>query len=175
MVLPVFGPPRVGPLGAWSPSRLVSYKSQEIHYRIISWHWIFWLLQEFNPLLVIVGVDTTSSGMAKVLSCNAAKSVQKVGTILPLSYHALWQHWQCTSRSLYASKSKKEPNGRLFEWRNIHQLHGNRVVQGIQTTFQMYDDFRFISQKQKMCSQDAKWITEDYRKSTRKVYFQNKM
>ncbi len=34
-LLPVFGPPRVGPLGVWSPStsRLISYKSQGIHYR----------------------------------------------------------------------------------------------------------------------------------------------
>ncbi len=31
--------------------------------------------------------------MAKVLSCNAGKSVHKVGTILPLSYQALqWEN-----------------------------------------------------------------------------------
>ncbi len=28
MVLPVYGPPRLGPLGVWSPSRLISYRSQ---------------------------------------------------------------------------------------------------------------------------------------------------
>ncbi len=32
-MLPVFEPPRVGPLGVWSPSRMISYKGQEIHYQ----------------------------------------------------------------------------------------------------------------------------------------------
>ena len=142
-VLSVFGPPRVRPLWVWSSSRLISYKSQEIHYRklirmqhlqkkcekllkirfyhfwwkeciwIIFWHWISWLLQEFNPeanhtlSTPIVSVDTKSSGMAKVLQCIAGKSAQKMGTILPLSYqplygllyyHSLVYQWRQPSR-----------------------------------------------------------------------------
>ena len=50
---------------------------------------------EFNPeanhtlFTPTVSVDTTSSGMARVLSCIAGKSAEKVGTILPLSYQPL--------------------------------------------------------------------------------------
>ncbi len=36
-VLPVFGPPRVGLLGVYSPSRLICFKSQEIHFLALVW------------------------------------------------------------------------------------------------------------------------------------------
>ncbi len=41
-------------------------------------------------VLSVFSVDTTSSSMVKVLSCIAGKSAQKVGTILPFSYHPLY-------------------------------------------------------------------------------------
>ena len=59
-------------------------------------NWISWLLQEINLeanhtlSTLIASVDTTSGSMAKVLSCNAGECAQKVGTILPLSYQALY-------------------------------------------------------------------------------------
>ncbi len=63
-----------------------------------------------------VGVDTISSGTAKVLPCVAAESARKVGTILPLSYQPL-----CVTCEFFPSVT--------VSWENIYSLlQGNCVV-----------------------------------------------
>ena len=50
------------------------------------------IVEPLGVWLLLVSIDTKSSGMAKVLPCIAGKSAQKVGPILLLSYLPLYAH-----------------------------------------------------------------------------------
>ncbi len=87
-VLPVFGPPRVGSLWVWSPSRLLSYKSQEIHYQLTIRDFLKGDHTPSGPTLGGLSTDSTST-IAVALLGSPGENVTKVGTILPLTYHSI--------------------------------------------------------------------------------------